>query len=362
MAPPTSWEKTQSCFFLFSRAKSTRWPNSTRCATDALLALSIIIAVAQFGLCIAMAHRLLGSIHEVQCWNVSSTGDFDFSGFGLGSSPSDFVFHTETKSLPLTYANLDKVFNLGRAEGNGQGLSGPEYLSARETDGTFTIVATLIFSPFLLVVDLLLLLRSHYRSTRISNRAGMLWSTCFAVYFLMVALGAVWLNKFSSSKIDDSYDTCWQYDRTMDTLEGWSRWAKGMVRGCEALGMLGALCMAVYFAFALVASYMNQRTDAHQSMRLDNLSSSSSTTHTDDLRDLPSSGLGTRAAPISMNNFGITFIDATPGAGSQPKTAGYQRPFEDQEVPTNPFADPEEPYKGDVGSQESVPREPGARK
>jgi hypothetical protein len=83
-----------------------------------------------------MAHWLLSSPHEVQCWNVSSTGDFDFSGFGLGSSPSDFVFQTETKSLPLSYANLDKVFNDDRAGDNGDGLSGPEYLSAGDISGT----------------------------------------------------------------------------------------------------------------------------------------------------------------------------------------------------------------------------------
>jgi hypothetical protein len=104
---------------MFVRAKSTRWPNSTRSATDALLALSILIAVAQFGL-----------------WNVSSTRDLDFNGFGLGSRPSDFVFQTETKSLPLTYANLDKTFNVERAQENGEGLSGPEYLSAGAIGGT----------------------------------------------------------------------------------------------------------------------------------------------------------------------------------------------------------------------------------
>ncbi|RYO02121.1 hypothetical protein AA0120_g1289 [Alternaria tenuissima] len=136
MARTTSWEKIRSCFFMFVRAKSTRWPNSTRSATDALLALSVLIAVAQFGLCAAMAHWLLSSHREVQCWNVSSTRDLDFNGFGLGSRPSDFVFQTETKSLPLTYANLDKTFNVERAQENGEGLSGPEYLSAGAIGGT----------------------------------------------------------------------------------------------------------------------------------------------------------------------------------------------------------------------------------
>jgi len=112
-----------------------------------------------------------------------------------------------------------------------------------------TIIAILIFNPLLLVVDLLLLLRSHYRSVRISNRAGMLWSTCLAVYFVLVALGTVWMNTFPSSKIDYSLvhtvaltrDSCWQYDKTMYTLDRWSRWAKGIERGCEVLGMLGAV-------------------------------------------------------------------------------------------------------------------------
>jgi hypothetical protein len=136
MARLSSWEKTRSCFSLFFYAKSTRWPNSTRLVTDALLALSILFAVAQLGLCIAMAHRLLSSPHQVQCWNVSSTGDFDFSRFGLGSSPSDSVFQMEAKSLPLTYANVDKVFNVRMAVDDGEGLLGPEYLSAGEIGGT----------------------------------------------------------------------------------------------------------------------------------------------------------------------------------------------------------------------------------
>jgi hypothetical protein len=69
----------------------------------------------------------------------------------------------------------------------------------------------------------------------------MLGSTCFAIYFPMVALGAVWLNSFPNRGINESYDKFWQYDKTMDALEGWRRWAQGIVRGCEVLGTLGAL-------------------------------------------------------------------------------------------------------------------------
>ncbi|KAH6857246.1 hypothetical protein BKA58DRAFT_393802 [Alternaria rosae] len=213
------------------------------------------------------------------------------------------------------------------------------------------IVATLIFNPLLLVIDLLLLLRSHYRSGRISNRAGMFWSTCFVVYFILVALSTVWMNTFPNSRIDhsmsssdisQSVDTCWQYDRTMYTLDRWSRWAKGIERGCEVLGMLGAVCMVIYFGFALAAAYINRKTDAQQSMRLHDLSGSSSLTPAQqNLRDFPSSGLGEHATPIPMNKFGITFIDGTDGTGGQqPKTARSQAEEEDPEAHANPFTDP----------------------
>jgi hypothetical protein len=122
--------------------------------------------------------------------------------------------------------------------------------------------------------------------------------------------------------------------------------------------------MAIYFAFALVAAYTNQRIDAQQSMRLDDLNSSSFTTNTDNRRNIPSSGLSTSAAPIPMNNFGITFIDATPDSDSQPKITRCERPFEDREIHTNPFADPEDPedpYRLGVGSQEIVAHQPKTR-
>lgn len=138
--------------------------------------------------------------------------------------------------------------------------------------------------------------------------------------------------------------------------ECWERYGKSETpRGLESLGpQLTSSSMVAYFAFALFAAYMNQRADAQQSIRLDDLSNPSSTTHTDNHRDLPSAGLGTRAGPIRMNNFGITFIDATPGSDSQSRTERCrQRPCEDQEVLTNPFADPEDPYRGGVGSQRS---------
>lgn len=88
----------------------------------------------------------------------------------------------------------------------------------------------------------------------------------------------------------------------------------------EALGhSLTNSSMAIYFAFALVAAYTNQRIDAQQSMRLDNLNSSPFTTNTDNRRNIPSSGLSTSAAPIPMNNFGITFIDATRTRTASPR-------------------------------------------
>jgi hypothetical protein len=150
-------------------------------------------------------------------------------------------------------------------------------------------------------------------------------------------------------------------------VRSWERWEhygkSETPHKLEALELrLSNISMAVYFTFALVAARTNQRTDAQQSMRLDDFSTSSSTTHTDNHRDLPSSGLGTRAAPIQMNNLGITFIDATPSSGTQSRIESCrQKPFEDQAVQTNPFADPEDPYRGGVGSQESVVQEPEVR-
>jgi hypothetical protein len=77
-----------------------------------------------------MAHRLLASPREVQCWNVSSTGDFDFSGFGLGVSPEGSVLRGKRKGLPVVYRNLDRM-------GGGQeGVLGPESLSGGEIGGT----------------------------------------------------------------------------------------------------------------------------------------------------------------------------------------------------------------------------------
>lgn len=66
-----------------------------------------------------------------------------------------------------------------------------------------------------------------------------------------------------------------------------------------------------------------------------------------------------------MNNFGLTFIDGTPGSASQSRNDRHQqRPLENQRVQTNPFADPEDPedpYRRGEGSQESVIQEPEVR-
>ncbi|KAI4614668.1 uncharacterized protein J4E87_009469 [Alternaria ethzedia] len=368
MAPPRTnpLKEARSCLTLFTHSRSTRWPSRTGLATDILLFLSILFAVAQLGLCVAMAHRLLTSPQsEVDCLNVDAGSNFDFTKYGIYGDTYGIVLTSDVKTLPVLYANVDREkFWHGMDVGinsTDPGLTGPEYLSGKERGGVFTIIAILIFNPLLLVVDLLLLLRSHYRSARISNRAGMLWSTCLAIYFVLVALGTVWMNTFPSSKIDYrlehtvalTRDSCWQYDKTMYTLDRWSRWAKGIERGCEVLGLLGAVCMAIYFGFALAAAYINRKTDAQQSMRLDDLSGASSLTPAQqNLRDFPSSSLGAHATPVPLNNFGLTFIDGTPG--QQPKTATSRASPEDLEAHTNPFTDPANLIRdGDV-----VPPEP----
>ena len=99
--------------------------------------------------------------------------------------------------------------------------------------------------------------------------------------------------------------------------------------------------MAIYFGFALAAAYINRKTDAQQSMRLDDLSGASSLTPAQqNLRDFPSSGIGANATPVPLNNFGLTFIDGTPNPSShQPKTARSQAE-EDPEAHADPFTDP----------------------
>jgi hypothetical protein len=124
--------------------------------------------------------------------------------------------------------------------------------------------------------------------------------------------------------------------------------------------------MVIYFGFALAAAYINQRTDAQQSMSLDDLSRSSSTTHTDNPSDPSSSGPGTRAASVPpMNDFGITFINTTPDPDRQPKIARHKRSTEDQEILTNPFVDPdnsEHLYRGGLGSLQNGAQEQETRK
>ncbi|KAI4623345.1 hypothetical protein J4E83_004738 [Alternaria metachromatica] len=174
-------KEARSCLTLFTHSRSTRWPSRTGLATDILLFLSILFAVAQLGLCVAMAHRLLTSPQsEVECLNVDAGSNFDFTN------------------------------------------------------------------------------------------------------------------------------------------------------------------MAIYFGFALAAAYINRKTDAQQSMRLDDLSGSSALTPAQqNLRDFPSSGISAQATPVPMNNFGLTFIDGTPNPSSQqPKAARSRTEEEDLEARANPFTDP----------------------
>ena len=117
--------------------------------------------------------------------------------------------------------------------------------------------------------------------------------------------------------------------------------------------------MAIYFGFALAAAYINRKTDAQQSMRLDDLSGSSSLTPAQqNLRDFPSSGIGAQATPVPMNNFGLTFIDGTPNPSSQqPKIVRSQAEERDVEAHANPFTDPANLLR-EGADREAVPRQP----
>jgi len=123
---------------------------------------------------------------------------------------------------------------------------------------------------------------------------------------------------------------------------GWCCWGNKLISNS----------MAIYFGFALAAAYINRKTDARQSMRLDDLSGASSLTPAQqNLRDFPSSGIGANATPVPLNNFGLTFIDGTPG--QQPKTATSRASPEDLEAHANPFTDPANLIRdGDVVSPE----------
>ena len=115
--------------------------------------------------------------------------------------------------------------------------------------------------------------------------------------------------------------------------------------------------MAIYFGFALAAAYINRKIDAQQSMRLDDLSGSSSLTPAQqNLRDFPSSGIGASATPVPLNNFGLTFIDGTPG--QQPKNARSPASPEDLEAHTNPFTDPANLLREGADDRQVVPPVP----
>jgi hypothetical protein len=102
-----------------------------------------------------------------------------------------------------------------------------------------TLVGALILNPLLLGIYLGLLLRCHFRRTGISNRAGMLFSFCFMLYFLTIALASIWLNVFPS-KVNKEYKWCWQNDETVRALDGIRKWANAIVLGIRVLGILGA--------------------------------------------------------------------------------------------------------------------------
>lgn len=142
MARPRTnpFKEARSCLTLFTHSRSTRWPSRTGLATDILLFLSILFAVAQLGLCVAMAHRLLASPQsEVECWNVDDSSNFDFTRYGLYGDTDGYVLNRVVKTLPVLYANVDRVkFWNGMDVGwnnTDPGLMGPEYLSGKERGG-----------------------------------------------------------------------------------------------------------------------------------------------------------------------------------------------------------------------------------
>ena len=95
----------------------------------ALLASSALFAIAQLGLTASMAHQLLGTGNEVNCWIVNDSVDFDFNGSNSVPRASQPVLITEVKRLPLTFKNLDRVaHDNGYRVETADGLFGPALL------------------------------------------------------------------------------------------------------------------------------------------------------------------------------------------------------------------------------------------
>jgi hypothetical protein len=125
MARRTLRERLRSFFSFFFRAESTTWPGETRSTAIKLLTLGIILALVQLSLSASMAHKLLTTRSEAECWEVDDGG----GGYDENKSslhvPGSFGFGLvmETKRLPLTFVNVDRLARK-------QGALGPEYLSA----------------------------------------------------------------------------------------------------------------------------------------------------------------------------------------------------------------------------------------
>jgi hypothetical protein len=126
--------------------------------------------------------------------------------------------------------------------------------------------------------------------------------------------------------------------------------------------------MAFYFVFALFAAYQNHKTDARQAMRLDNLhvNAANGSTHDRDsaYSSFPSSGLGIRAptAPTAPDtSFGISFPEAAATSSHQPTATKSTRdggPAESQSIFSNPFMDPENPFRGEVVNVDAATQDP----
>ncbi|RAR14917.1 hypothetical protein DDE83_001755 [Stemphylium lycopersici] len=256
MAPTTFWSTASAGIANCYNAKSTCWPGRTRSVVIALLASSALFAIAQLGLTASMAHQLLGTGNEVNCWIINDSVDFGLNDSGSVPRASQPVLRTEVKSLPLTFVNLDRMaHNNGYRVEAADGSFGPTFLrvdTPSQWGGRFITVLCLVIDPLLLVLSLLWFLRCHtfHTSFPISNQA---------------------LDTFPKSSIRKEDDVCWQSDQAMRGLEKWGTWARGIVVSNAVLGILGTFCMIAYSIVAITAAFMNRQNDEPQSIALDDL-------------------------------------------------------------------------------------------
>ena len=120
--------------------------------------------------------------------------------------------------------------------------------------------------------------------------------------------------------------------------------------------------MLTVFVFAVVAAHSNRRREAGRSMRLNNLRGESGNRHDNTSVPFPSGGPGDGSTSTPDTGSGLSL----PGAAARPdgrqrpakKMAGDGEEAESQEELSDPFADPEDPFRDAVGYGKAATQDP----